>query len=419
MSPQEMMDVVLRLIVASLGGLAVGIEREWSMKRGQHAPHFAGTRTFLLLGLTGGLGAWLIHAGLSTAGTAFLIAGAALIVVSYGITSRSNDVGGTTEVAALVVLASGALAGNGQLALASGLFAMTTLVLAEKSSFHTFVERIRSHELMAAIRFAVLALVVFPLLPQGPFGPDPGFRPRELWMLVLVFSGLSFISFVALRFIGLHRGYGLVGLLGGIISSTAVTLNFSRESQQQPQLGRVLGLGVIAACTVLPLRVALLTAMLNPMLSLQTLPYLIIPFMAGLLAVAAILRKNDPKTIKAEMPKNPLRFGVAIQMALAFQVVLYLMGWVGKAFGSSGFLASAAFVGLTDADALIYSMVKLGGPNTHVLLASQALAIGVLSNTLFKLGVALTVGRGSFKSVAGFGLGVLVVASVAAIVLLR
>lgn len=419
MTSQQILDTVLQLIVAALGGLAVGIEREWSMKRGRHAPHFAGTRTFLLLGLTGGLGAELIRAGLTAAGTAFLIAGAALIVVAYAITSRRNDVGGTTEVAALVVLASGALAGNGQLTLASGLFAMTTLVLAEKSSFHTFVERIRSHELMAAIRFAVLALVVFPLLPEGPFGASPGFRPRELWMLVLVFSGLSFISFVALRFIGLHRGYGLVGLLGGIISSTAVTLNFSRESQQQPQLGRVLGLGVIAACTVLPLRVALLTAVLNPRLAVQTLPYLIVPFMAGLLAAAAILRKNDPQTIKAEMPRNPLRFGAAIQMALAFQLVLYLMGWVGSSFGSRGFLASAAFVGLTDVDALIYSMVKLGGLNMQVMLASKALAMGVLSNTLFKLGLALTVGRGLFKSVAGFGLGILAVASAAALIFLR
>jgi len=213
---QASMDLAIRLAVASLGGLAVGIEREWSEKRGKHAPHFAGTRTFLLLGLLGALGAELMQSGLEVAGAALLIAGAAFVVVAYAITSRTGeDVGGTTEVAALVVMAAGALAGMGRLPLASALFAMTTLVLVEKGFFHTFVASIESHELMAAVRFAVLALVIFPLLPEGPFGPVPGFRPRELWALVLLFSGVSFVSFLALRLVGLHRATGSSGCSAG------------------------------------------------------------------------------------------------------------------------------------------------------------------------------------------------------------
>ncbi len=420
MNSHEPLDLAIRLMVAALGGLAVGIEREWSVKRGRHAPHFAGTRTFLLLGLLGALGAELTRSGPTAAGMALLIAGASLIVVAYAVTSRhGDDVGGTTEIAALIVLAAGALAGMGRLTLASGLFALTTLVLIEKGAFHTFVAKIESYELRAAARFAVLALVIFPLLPLGPFGPDPGFRPRELWALVLIFSGLSFVSFLALRIVGSHRGYGLVGLLGGLISSTAVTLTFSRESRRQPQLGRVLGIGVIAACAVLPLRVVLLITGLNPAVGLQTIPYLLPPFIAGLVATALALRKNDPQAIRTETPQNPLRFGAALQMALAFQVVLYVVGWVGGRFGASGILASAALLGLTDVDALTYSMVKLGGAEALASTAAQALAIGVLSNTLFKLGVALTVGRGAFRGVVGFGLCFLSAASLAALVFLR
>ncbi len=414
----ETRDVVIRFAVAALGGLAVGIEREWSVKRGRHTPHFAGIRTFLLLGLVGALGAELVRSGPSAAGAMLFVAGSLLIVVAYAITSRGGDVGGTTEVAALIVLAGGAFAGMGRLTLASALFAITTLVLVQKSLFHTFVQRIRSHELLAAVRFAVLALVIFPLLPQGPFGPPPGLWPQELWALVLVFSGLSFVSFLALRVVGLHRGYGLVGLLGGLVSSTAVTLNFSRESRQSLHLGRVLGIGVIAACTVLPLRVLILIAALNPTVGVAAARYLLPPFAAGLAATGLAWRRNDPKTIKAPTPRNPLRLGAAIQMALAFQVVLSIMGWMGARFGSSGTLTSAAVLGFTDVDALTYSMVKLGGAAALTSTAAKALAIGVLSNTVFKAGIVLTVGRGSFRSGAASGLLVLGLGSLLALLLL-
>jgi uncharacterized membrane protein (DUF4010 family) len=212
-------------------------------------------RTFLLLGLLGGLGATLSDLAGPAVGLVVVAAGATLVVGAYIVTARSGDVDGTTEVSALVVLAAGALAGTGHLALASGLSALTALVLVEKGRSHALVHRLHSETLEAAARFAVLALVVLPLLPEGPLGPAPGLRPRELWALVLLFSGLSFGGFLALRLAGPDRGYALAGLLGGLVSSTAVTLSFSRESRHETAPGRALGSGVIAACTVLLVRV--------------------------------------------------------------------------------------------------------------------------------------------------------------------
>ena len=419
MTLQEPWDLAARLAVAALGGLAVGIEREWSVKRGHHAPHFAGTRTFLLLGLLGALGAELVRAGFGAVAAAIVVAASALVVVAYLLTARREDVGGTTEVAALIVLAGGAVAGMGRLTVASGLFAATTLVLAEKSRFHSFVEKIESHELMAAARFSVLALVIFPLLPEGPLGPAPGLRPRELWMFALIFSGVSFVSFLAMRFIGLRRGYGVAGLLGGLVSSTAVTLNFSRESRRHPQLGPLLGAGTIAASTVLPLRVILLMMLLNPAVGLYAIPLLLPPFIAGFCVSAVMLGRRRPHAMKAPTPGNPLRFGAAIQMAAGFQIVLYLVDAAVQRFGASSMLASAALVGLTDVDALLYSMIKWGGAQTQALLAAQALAVAVIANTLFKIGAAMTIGRGSFRPVTATGLLVISAAGAAALWLWR
>ena len=413
------LTICIRLGVAALGGLAVGIERGWSVSREQHVPHFAGVRTFLLLAVLGALSALLTQAGLALASAAIIAAAAALVVIGYVLTSRKGkDVGGTTEVAGLLVLAGGLFAGLGNLTLASGLFAVMTLVLIEKGRLHRFVSRIQSAELVAAARFAVLALVVFPLLPAGPLGPAPGIRPQHLWALVLIFSGLSFAGFLALRLIGGHRGYYVVGLLGGLVSSTAVTLNFSRESRQQSELIRPLALGVVAACGMMPLRTLLLLLLLNPPVGQRAAWYLLPPAFAGL-AVAWWLNAahRHPSTDRARTPSNPLRFVVALQMVLVFQAVFYAVEWVQRMFGSTGLLGSSALLGLTDVDALTYSMVQLGGAQTHADIAAKALAIGVFSNTLFKSGIVLSLGRRGFRGIAAAGLLAVGAASPAALFL--
>jgi uncharacterized membrane protein (DUF4010 family) len=412
-----MVQTAVRLGVAALAGLAVGVEREWSGSRGGRTPRFAGVRTFLMMGLLGGLAADLHGRGQPAAGALLLASAGALVVAAYVMAARGGDVDGTTEVSALLVLAVGALAGSGELVLACALSALTALVLVEKTRIHSLVLRMEPESLQAGVRFAVLALVVLPLLPEGPFGPPPGVRPRELWALVLLFSGLSFAGFIALRLIGPGRGHGVAGLLGGLISSTAVTLGFARESREQAQLGRALALGVIAACTVLYLRVAILSSVLNVAVSLAVLPYLAAPLVAGVVVAALIMRGVEPSVAVPPTPQNPLRLGAAIQMALGFQIVLYVVGWASTRFGSSGVLVSAAALGLSDVDALTYSMAKLGREATGPAVAAQGLAVGIVSNTAFKLALAVTLGRGIFRRLAGIGLVALAAAGLGVLLL--
>ncbi len=131
----------------------------------------------------------------------------------------------------LVVVAAGVFAGLGSFRLASGIIAILSLLLVEKSRLHSMVARIDDVSLRAAVRFGVMALVILPLLPSGPYGPLGGIRPRELWALVLFFSGLSFLGYVARRAVGPAHGYFVTGLIGGLISSTNVTFTFARLSR--------------------------------------------------------------------------------------------------------------------------------------------------------------------------------------------
>ena len=275
---------VIGIAIAALGGAAVGLEREWSGHAGGAEAHFAGIRTFTLLGGMAGVAGWLWTFGFQAVAIVLLAGATALVVAAYVAASR-RDVDGTTEVAALVVLSAGVLAGTGYLVLASAIVAITTLLLVEKSWLHAMIARIDDAGLRAGVRFAVMAVVILPLLPDGPYGPLGGVRPRQLWLFVLLFSGLSFIGYVARRFVGSERGYPVLGLLGGFVSSTAVAFTFARISRQEPEFAFPLSVGVVAACSIMNLRVLAATAILRPALALALIPYLVAPFLVGTIIV--------------------------------------------------------------------------------------------------------------------------------------
>lgn len=170
---------ILGLLIAALGGTAVGLERQWSGHAEGPRARFAGIRTFTMLGAISGLCGWLWKTGLTTP-AAILFAGAVTITAAAYVSASRQDVDATTEVAALVVLTAGLLAGIGAFRLASAIIALETLLLVEKSRLHALVQRVDDVELRAGVRFAVMACVVLPLLPEGPYGPLGGIRAREL-----------------------------------------------------------------------------------------------------------------------------------------------------------------------------------------------------------------------------------------------
>lgn len=406
-----------RYVIAGLGGAAVGLEREWSGHASGPEAHFAGIRTFTQLGGLAGVAGWLWTHNLQPAAIVLLAGATALVVAAYAAASRRH-VDGTTEVAAFVVLAAGLVAGTGHLVLASSLFAITTLLLVEKSRLHSIVARIDDAGLRAGVRFAVMAVVILPLLPTGPFGPLGGIRPRQLWLFVLLFSGLSFAGYVARRVIGSQRGYSVAGLLGGFISSTAVAFTFARTSRENQAASFPLALGVVAACTVMNLRVLVATAILRPSLAIALIPYLAAPLLVGSVIVLMGLRRQEEKT-PVEAPSNPLQVVSALQMTVLFQIVLFAVYAVRSQWGDIGLLLSGAVLGLTDVDALTISMAKSAEGQIPIAVAAEAIAIGILSNTVLKLLLGLFFGRARFRKLASAWLTVIAIATAVSIIALR
>ncbi|MGH9257047.1 MAG: MgtC/SapB family protein [Vicinamibacterales bacterium] len=400
---------IVGLLIAALGGAAVGLERQWSGHADGPGARFAGIRTFTMLGAVGGFSGWLWTAGI-TAPAAILFAGAVAVVAAAYVAGSRHDIDGTTEVAALVVLAAGVLAGIGSVRLASGIIAVAVLLLVEKSRLHGLVQRIDDVGLRSGVRFAVMALVVLPLLPEGPYGPFGGVRPRELWAMVLFFSGLSFAGYIARRLVGPGHGYLVTGLLGGLVSSTNVTLTFARTSRTDLAMDRPLAFGAVGANAMLYPRVLIATAILNPAVMSHLLLYLTPPALVAALAAAAGARQSQPTGAPDVPQRNPLQLAGALQVAVLFQGVLMAVYLAREFWGAFGVFTSAAVLGLTDVDALTVSMARDVAQTVSPAVAATAIAIGVLTNTGMKLGLALFLGSRRFKMIAGAALVLMLVA---------
>ncbi|MBM4188609.1 MAG: MgtC/SapB family protein [Gemmatimonadetes bacterium] len=396
------LEFAVRLAVALLAGLAVGLEREWSGHASGPEARFAGVRTFFLLGGIGGaagaLGTDAI--GQPVLGAVLALGVVGLTLAAYSVAARRSPaaVDGTTEAAALFVVALGILAGLGWIRIAGAGTALAILALGEKDAVHRFVARIAPAEMRGALLFAVLALVVLPLIPEGPYDPLQAIRPRLIWTVVLVFSALSYIGYVARRMVGNARGLLVTGALGGLFSSTAVTLGFARQSRTEPLHTLALSLGVVAVCTVLVPRVVAVSLVLDPRFA-GTAVVLLLPMAVTGVLLLAHRRKavDDDRTAAVAGDRNPLELGQAIRLAVAFQVVLLGIEFAQTRFGTSGVFVGAALAGLTDVDALTLSMARLATESGDPSIPAQALVVGVVANTVLKTALAGLVGAPAFR----------------------
>jgi uncharacterized membrane protein (DUF4010 family) len=405
--------VLWHLSIALLCGLAVGTEREWSGHARRAGAHIGGIRTFALLGLMAGLSGWMWTLGQQALAAILLLGAASLVVISYFATSR-RDVEGTTEVAAFVVMAASLLAGAGFEVVASSVTAVTVLLLVEKKPLHSLVSRLDQDEMRAAAQFAVMAVVILPILPEGPFGPLGGFKPRQLWLFVLLFAGLSFVGYVARRTFGEKRGYAVTGLLGGLLSSTSATVTLSRLSRTQPGAGRALAAGTLGASVVLLARVLVSALIIAPALAQALWPSFLLPAaVGGGLLLRGLADRGRAEKFAEE--RNPLQLPVALQMAAIFQIVLLATNLARSYYGQAGILGTSFLLGAFEMDGLTLSMAQLTRTGTPIDVAVKAITIGLVANSIVKLGLAVSLGRGAFRPLAGVGLALMTLALAAGI----
>ncbi|HNT76891.1 MAG TPA: MgtC/SapB family protein [Anaerolineae bacterium] len=404
-----------RFAVALGLGILIGIQRE-AVSKDPEERLFAGVRTFGLLSLVG-YAAALASAQLTSAlpFLATLLVYGALLALSYRRDVDEGKPGMTTEIASIATFFIGAMCYWNMIVLAAALAVTVTVTLSLKPQFRAFTHALTRNDIYATLKFAVISIIVLPVLPNQTFGPPPFdvLNPYKIWLMVVFISGISFLGYVMIKTIGARRGIGLTGLLGGIASSTAVTLSFAERSRENPKLARPFAFALLVAWTVMFVRVILVLFTLHSALAQQVLTPMLVAMAAG--GVYGVYLFFSQRSYTQEDLKfvNPFELGPAIKFGLIYAVILVISKAAQVYFGDAGVYVSSFVSGLADVDAIALSMVDLtrsGGLDATV--GARATVIAALANTLFKGGFALVSGSPTLRKSLWPGLALMVGAGI-------
>jgi uncharacterized membrane protein (DUF4010 family) len=394
-------DLFYRFGVALVIGLLIGLERERSAAE-PRTELLAGVRTFSLLGLVGCTAA-LVADRLESPWpfVAIVLALGLLLASAYLVLAQRQQIGLTTEVSAVLAVLIGALCYWGYIALAVAIGVTTTLLLSLKLEMHRFAQQISQEDVYATLKFAVITAIVLPLLPNQSFGPPPfdALNPYRIWLMVVFISGISFLGYVLMKLVDVHRGLGITGLLGGIVSSTAVTLNFAGRSRRYETLSKAFALAILLSWSVMFVRVVVLAFVLNRALLASVWPPMVAASVAALLYVGYLLMVQDQDKQEGVTLVNPFSLGPALQFGFIYAGILLISRTAELYFGHYGLYVSSLIAGLVDVAAITLSMAELSGVQEGIPpdVAARAIALAVLANTLVKAGVILFTGSRALR----------------------
>ena len=349
-------------------------------------------RTFALVALLGTLAAsagdptWTVPVGLAAV--------AAMLIVAYSREPAHEDPGTTTVVAALVCYLLGVLAGVGEPALAGALAIGVTALLYFKPEIEGVSTALKRHEQVSILQFLVVTFIVLPILPDRGYGPYAALNPRNIWLMVVLVSGIGLASYVALRAAGSRHGVLMTGILSGLLSSTAATVLYARRSRESAAMER-LAFAVVPLANLVPLaRIAVLAAVVAPALLANLAPLLGAALAAGLGAAVFFVRGVERGDAPVPESANPAEMGTALRFGALYAIVLLAAAWLADVAGHRGLYAAALAAGTVDIDPIVLSALKLFNAGDVPERAAVAMiALAYLANVAFKLGILVWFNR--------------------------
>jgi uncharacterized membrane protein (DUF4010 family) len=379
-----------QLGISLLLGLLVGLQRE-------HAEATTGLRTFPLISVLGTvaamlampLGGWIVAAGL-------LGVVGILVVARFGRFHQEDSLRGTTtDIAAVLMYAVGALLVVAPMAVAIAIGGGVAILLQYKPEMHAFAKKLGDEDLKAVMRFVLITCIILPVLPNRAFGPLEVFNPFETWLMVVLIVGMSLGGYIAYKFLGPGAGILLGGILGGAISSTATTVSYSRQTS-----GRLIGASsaaivILIASTVVFGRVLVEIAVVAPEFLRASAPPVVILML--LTAVPSVILWYRADSAPAVMPEqaNPTQLKSAVFFGGMYALVLLALAATEKYVGGEGLYVVAGLSGLTDMDAITLSTARLARDGDPLLLAEgwRVIVAAGLANLVFKAGIVGVMGN--------------------------
>ena len=407
-------DFIIRTFVAIGIGFIIGLEREYAAIK-EKAKSFAGIRTFIfvvLLGFIGGLAYQLFTPWVYIA---ILLSVVLLTGISYFVTATKGDVGVTTEFSVIICFLLGTLTFLGILEISLMITVLVVVILSAKVRLQSIIGKITAEELYDFIRFVVIALLVFPFLPNRTFGPYNIINPHEIGWVIILTSGLGFVGYILMKFLGARKGILFSGIIGGLISSTAVTWVFAKKSKENEALSHDCAVAILAASSIMIIRVLVWTFIFNKAFFNQIYFTIFLVFLAGIaITLFFYFKPRGNKIIDATIRQGkPLDLQGALVFGVIYIIILLVVSYANENMGEKGLMISSAIAGLSDIDAVTITVSKLAGLKLDFTLASNAVLIATISNTLVKMGIGIWAGSKSLRKYLYVGYGAIFSAALA------
>jgi len=397
----ETSELLLSLGTATGLGLLVGLQREWVQNR------VAGIRTFALLTLFGALtgllgnvyGGWVIGAG--------FIAFASLVVLGkwLSLSAREERTGLTTEMAMLVMFASGIIIMLGERLTAVIIAGSVMFLLQSKKALHATVRRFGEDDIREIARLVLVALVILPALPNREMGYLGVLNPFAIWLIVVLIVGISLAAYMAEKSLGGTKGAVVAGILGGLVSSTATTASSARRSQTASSGSLSLASMALIASSVAFVRLLAEVIIVASDHLRQMLPPLA-AMMVWVILIAIVAHHRAEKADtqpRDEHPPSELKH--AVMLGLLYAVVLVVVAYTRQHNSSSGLYVTAFLSGLPDMSAITLSTSKLVSTgNLETSIAWRMILTGGIANLFFKMFFVITLGARAYVKPALLGL---------------
>lgn len=400
----------LLLFLSLTLGLLVGLQRESASSR------TAGIRTFPLITLTGTIcglltaqvGGWILAAG-------FLAIAAMLIMANIQRMKAGDEGSGmTTEIAVLLMYALGAYLVFGPLAAAVVITGVVTVLLHFKTTLHGWVDKIGEKDLRAVMQFVLISMVILPVLPNETYDVYDSLNPRDTWLMVVLIVGISLTGYFLYKIIGHKAGVLLGGILGGLISSTATTLSYSKIAGRSAAAGRLAAFVILTATAVSLARVLVEISIVAP----STFRHFVFPLGAELAVMVVLIGilsfRHRKETSKMPEQGNPAQLKSAIIFALLYSGISFISAMAKDKFGNDALYVVSILSGLTDLDAITLSTAKMTDQKSiEPSLGWRLVLVAALSNLVFKGGMAIVIGNRYLGKNILFLFGVLIIAGLA------
>ena len=359
----------------SLGlGLLIGLEREWAHKE-------AGVRTFTLLCILGSLFSF-ISREMVVIGGVFVI-GMSAYLSFLGL--QKGEVRLTTITSLMITYGVGVTVGYG-LYIPSILIAVVTMtLLATKRELHEIAGELSEEELRAIIKFAIVAFIVLPVLPNRYVDPWGVVNPRVVWLMVVLITGLSLLNYVLLKKFG-GRGITYLAFFGGLLNSTAVVGEISHRVRNLPELKDIAIPAVFLADFAMVLRNMALVAIL----SLSILKLVILPMVVMIItayAMSKVFYRNIGGDLSIEI-RSPVSLWNSFKFGVIFLIIILFAYFANYFFGGSGFVISEFVSGLISSESATIGALLLFLSQT---IDAEIIAIGIVMASIASILVKLPI----------------------------